>query len=115
MRMRFDLICIVLLLIGFVPAAEAQVKKMKIYISVDMEGVVGVVTADQLTPTGFEYQRFREFMTQETIAAIEAAFAGGATEVTLSDSHGNAENLLIEKMPKNVFLVRGFPRPLEMM
>jgi len=115
MRIRFDLICIILLLFGIVPAVEAQVKKMKIYISVDMEGVVGVVTADQLTPTGFEYGRFREFMTQEANAAIEAAFAAGATEVTLSDSHGNAENLLIEKLPKNVLLVRGFPRPLEMM
>lgn len=115
MRLRFDLICMLLLLLGIVPAAEAQVRKMKIYISVDMEGVVGAVTADQLTPTGFEYQRFREFMTQEANAAIEAAFAAGATEVTLSDSHGNAENLLIEKLPKNVLLVRGFPRPLGMM
>lgn len=104
-----------LLLFGIIPEVEAQVKKMKIYISVDMEGVVGVVTGDQLSPTGFEYGRFREFMTQEANAAIEAAFAGGATEVVLSDSHGNAENLLIEKLPKNVLLVRGFPRPLEMM
>ncbi len=88
---------------------------MKIYISVDMEGVVGVVSADQLTPTGFEYERFRQIMTQEANAAIEAAFAAGATEITVSDSHGNAENLLIEKLPKNVLLVRGFPRPLEMM
>lgn len=115
MRVRSFLICIILLLSGIVPALEAQVKKMKIYISVDMEGVVGVVTADQLTPAGFEYQRFREFMTQEANAAIEAAFAAGATEVTLSDSHGNAENLLIDKLPKNVLLVRGFPRPLTMM
>ncbi len=115
MRSMLSLICTILLLLAISPAAEAQVKKMKIYISVDMEGVVGVVTADQLGPTGFEYQRFREFMTQETNAAIEAAFAGGATEVVISDSHGNAENLLIEKLPKNVLLVRGFPRPLEMM
>src|SRR5512141_802113 len=88
---------------------------MKIYISVDMEGVAGVVTADQLSPKGFEYERFREFMTLEANAAIEAAFEAGATDVTISDSHGNAENLLIEKLPKNVLLVRGFPRPLEMM
>lgn len=113
--MRFDLICIILLLFGITNAVEGQVKKMKIYISVDMEGVVGAVTGDQLGPAGFEYQRFREFMTQEANAAIEAAFTGGATEVVLSDSHGNAENLLIEKLPKNVLLVRGFPRPLEMM
>jgi len=96
-------------------AVEAQVKKMKIYISADMEGVVGAVTADQLGPAGFEYQRFREFMTQEVNAAIEAAFAAGATEITVSDSHGNAENLLIEKLPKNILVVRGFPRPLTMM
>ena len=88
---------------------------MKIYISADMEGVVGVVTAEQLSPTGFEYQRFREFMTQEVNAAIEGAVAAGATEIVVSDSHGNAQNLLIEKLPKNVLLVRGFPRPLVMM
>jgi D-amino peptidase len=88
---------------------------MKIYISADMEGVVGAVTADQLSPTGFEYQRFREFMTQEVNAAIEAAFEAGATEIVVSDSHGNAQNLLIEKLPKNILLVRGFPRPLVMM
>lgn len=115
MKTGIDRICLVLLIFGTLTVANAQAKKMKIYISVDMEGVVGVVSADQLTPTGFEYERFRQIMTQETNAAIEAAFAAGATDVTVSDSHGNAENLLIEKLPKNVLLVRGFPRPLEMM
>ena len=115
MKIRFSAFCLIALLCGIVSTSQAQVKKMKIYISVDMEGVVGVVTADQLTPMGFEYERFRQIMTQEANAAIEAAFAAGATEVTVSDSHGNAENLLIEKLPKNVLLVRGFPRPLEMM
>ena len=80
-----------------------------------MEGVVGVVTADQLGPQGFEYERFRNFMTQEVNAAIEAAFEAGATEIVVSDSHGNGENLLIEKLPKNVLLVRSWPRPLMMM
>ncbi|MEP6704380.1 MAG: M55 family metallopeptidase, partial [Acidobacteriota bacterium] len=61
MRIKFDLIFLLLLFIAIVPAVKAQAKKMKIYISVDMEGVVGVVSADQLTPAGFEYQRFREF------------------------------------------------------
>ncbi len=113
--MRFGLICLALLLFGVVVTIEAQEKKMKIYISSDMEGVVGAVTAEQLGPTGFEYQRFREFMTQEVNAAIEAAFETGATEVVVSDSHGNGQNLLIEKLPKNILLVRAFPRPLMMM
>ncbi len=115
MKIIFGVFCLIAALCGIASTTVAQVKKMKIYISVDMEGVVGVVTIDQLTPTGFEYERFREFMTQEANAAIEAAFAAGATEIVVSDSHGNAENLLIEKLPKNVLLVRGFPRPLEMM
>jgi D-amino peptidase len=88
---------------------------MKIYISVDMEGVVGVVTDEQLGPSGFEYQRAREFMTREVNAAIAAATAGGATEIVVSDSHGNGQNLLIEKLPKDVMVVRSWPRPLMMM
>jgi D-amino peptidase len=96
-------------------AQGGQVKKMKIYISADMEGVVGVVTQEQLGPTGFEYQRAREFMTEEVKAAIEAAVEAGATEIMVSDSHGNGQNLLIEKLPRNITLVRAFPRPLTMM
>jgi len=48
MRVRFDLIFLMLLLSGAMVAVEAQVKKMKIYISADMEGVAGVVTGDQV-------------------------------------------------------------------
>jgi D-amino peptidase len=89
--------------------------KLKIYISADMEGVAGAVTGEQLGPSGFEYQRFREFMTQEVNTAVEAAFEAGATEILVSDSHGNGQNLLIEKLPKNVTIVRSWPRPLMMM
>jgi D-amino peptidase len=88
---------------------------MKVYISADMEGVAGVVTGDQLGPQGFEYERFRGFMTNEVPAAIEGAKAAGATELVVSDSHGNGENLLIEKFAKDVQIVRAWPRPLAMM
>ena len=88
---------------------------LKVYISADMEGVVGAVTGDQLGPTGFEYGRFREFMTNEVLAAIEAAREMGATEILVSDSHGNGENLLIERLPADIQLVRSWPRPLMMM
>ncbi len=85
-------------------------KKLKVYISVDMEGVAGVVTADQLIPGGFEYERFRHFMTDETLAAVRAAKELGAGEIVVSDSHGNGENLLVEEFPKDVRIVRGWPR-----
>jgi len=94
--------------------AEAQ-PKLKVYVSADMEGIAGVVTGDQLGPQGFEYERFRGFMTNEVLAAIEGARAAGATEILVSDSHGNGENLLIERFPKDVQIVRAWPRPLAMM
>jgi len=98
--------------VGVGAAAPAATK---VYVSVDMEGVAGVVTGDQLGPTGFEYERFRGFMTNEALAAIEGSRAAGATEFVVSDSHGNGENLLIEKFPADVQLVRSWPRPLAMM
>jgi D-amino peptidase len=104
-----------LLVFGFLAIASRGDSAMKVYISVDMEGVVGVVTGDHLGPSGFEYQRARAFMTQEVLTAIEAARSLGATEFLVSDSHGNGENILLEKLPKDVQLVRSWPRPLMMM
>ena len=88
---------------------------LKIYISVDLEGIAGAVTGEQLGTGGFEYQRFREFATAEAVAAVEAAFEAGASEVLVSDSHGNGQNLLIEKFPENVKIIRSWPRKLGMM
>ena len=101
---------ITLLTISFIWAADGP----KIYISSDMEGVVGAVTGEQLGPSGFEYQRFREFMTAEVNAAIEGARSAGAGEILVADSHGNGQNLLIDKLPKDVKIVRSWPRPLDM-
>jgi len=98
-----------------VSAAARSQETLKIYISADMEGVVGAVTGEQLGPSGFEYQRFREFMTAEVNAAIDAARAAGATEFLISDSHGNGQNLLIERLPSDVTVIRSWPRPLGMM
>ena len=95
--------------------AQSQDDGLKIYISADMEGVVGAVTGEQLGPGGFEYERFRQFMTNEVNAAIDAARAAGATEFVVSDSHGNGQNLLIEQLPPDVTVVRSWPRPLAMM
>jgi D-amino peptidase len=119
-RLRFvygSLFLAALLVLGSIAARHAAAKtagdsskKLKVYISVDMEGIAGTVTADQLIPSGFEYERFRRFMTDETMAAVRAANEAGAGEIVVSDSHGNGENLLIEAFPKNVRIVRSWPR-----
>jgi len=97
------------------PAAASAQRPLKVYISADMEGIAGVVTGDQLGPTGFEYGRAREFMTGEVLAAIAGARDAGATEIVVSDSHGNGESLLIDQFPDDVRIVRSWPRPLMMM
>jgi len=102
-------------LCGVLPSLASAQRPLKVYISVDMEGIAGVVTGDQLGPTGFEYGRAREFMTAEALAAIAGARDAGATEIVVSDSHGNGESLLIDQFPDDVRIVRSWPRPLMMM
>jgi D-amino peptidase len=66
---------------------------VKVYISVDMEGIAGV---NHPNPTGRDdrgYPNAVELMTGEANAAIEGAFDGGATEVLVNDSHGGMYNL----------------------
>src|SRR5262249_430838 len=95
--------------------AHAQGRPRKIFISVDMEGISGVVQPAQLGPDGFEYQRAREWMTGEVTAAIAGIRSVGPAEIVVCDSHGNGQSVLIDKLPDDVRIVRGFPRPLEMM
>ena len=87
----------------------------RLYISADIEGIAGVVSTEHMTPAGFEYQQAREWYTAEVNAACEAAFNNGIDEIVMSDSHGNGQSLLIDKLPDNVQLVRSWPRPLCMM
>jgi len=94
----------------------AQEKKLKVYISADMEGVGGVSTWDvQASAKGREYEQFRRLMTLEVNAAIAGAFDAGATDVIASDSHGDAQNIDVELLDSRARLIRAWPRPLGMM
>ena len=105
----------VAVLLALVTSSLAAQRPIKVFISVDMEGIGGVVTSEQLGPTGFEYAKFREYMTAEALAAIAGAREAGATEFVVADAHGNMQNLLIDRFPAGVTIVRGSPRPLMMM
>ena len=88
---------------------------MRFYISADIEGIVGVVSREQTTSQGVEYERARDWMSDTVAAACEAAYAAGATEIVISDSHGSGQNIKLERLPQTVQLVRSSPRPLAMM
>jgi D-amino peptidase len=115
MRTRNTALAALLLVAVAAGPAWAQQRPRKVYISADMEGVVGVVTGAQLGPSGFDYATARKYMTQEVLAAIRGARAAGATEILISDSHGNGQNLLLDDLPPDVTVVRSWPRPLMMM
>jgi len=83
---------------------------VKVYISVDMEGIAGVATLDQVVRGGHGYDRACLLMTDEANAAVRGAFDGGATEVVVSDSHGTMDNLLHERLDPRARLVFGRPR-----
>jgi D-amino peptidase len=88
---------------------------MKILIAVDMEGITGVTTWDQVTPGHAEYARFRKLMTQAVNAAVRGACEAGAEEVIVADGHWNGSNILIEELDPRAKLNSGSPSPLSMM
>ena len=84
---------------------------MKVFISVDMEGVAGIATFDQIIRGGTGYPRAQALMTAEANAAIRGAFAAGASEVLVNDSHGTMDNLLHDKLDSRARVLFGAPRP----
>jgi D-amino peptidase len=89
---------------------------LKVFISVDMEGVTGVVNVDDARRSGKDYDYFRQTMTREANAAIEGALAAGATEIIVRDSHGSALNLLPEMLHRSAKLIRDWSGgPMSMM
>lgn len=96
------------------PVAAQSPQKKKVYISVDLEGVAGVVASTQTSAGGQNYEWARRQMIAETNAAIEGAFAGGATEVLVNDSHGPQTNLRADEIDRRAMLITGQPKPLGM-
>ncbi len=79
---------------------------LKVFISVDMEGISGVVTSEECSRSGPDYGLFRRIMTQEANAAVEGALAAGAAEIWVRDSHGSARNILPDLLHERAILVR---------
>jgi len=88
---------------------------MKILISVDMEGITGVVSQSHTDHTHAEYQRFRKLMTADANAVVEGALAAGATDLLVNDAHGGMDNILIEELHPAAHLISGSPKPFSMM
>ncbi len=81
---------------------------MKVYISADIEGVTGITNWHETELKKDEYKAFREQMTREVAAACEGALNVGATEIWVKDAHDTGRNILVDKLPEEVRMIRGW-------
>lgn len=87
---------------------------MKVYISADMEGITGLVDAEDVQPPGRDYERGRGLMTEDVNAAVRGAYAAGAKYVLVNDAHGPMRNLLPDLLDPRALLIKGRPKPMGM-
>ena len=80
-----------------------------------MEGVSGLIEAQDTQPAGSGYEVGRQFMTHDVNAAIRGVFNGGASEVFVNDAHGSMRNILPEMLDDRVILIRGKSKPFGML
>ena len=101
------------LLILFALPAAAQ-RPLRIFISVDMEGIGGIGTPAMTSPQGKDYALGRKFMTDEVNAVVGAIFQRGPAEVLVNDSHGDMQNLLESELDPRVMYIQGAVKPVGM-
>src|SRR5210317_2190193 len=68
--------------------------KLKIFISVDMEGIGGIGTPKMTSSGGKDYATSRQLMTNEVNTVVAAIFEFGDADILINDSHGDMQNLL---------------------
>lgn len=79
----------------------------KLFISADIEGCAGTTMSYETHKNEPAYQKYAKQMTDEVVAACEAALAAGVEEIVVKDGHGDATNIDVMAMPEGVTLIRG--------
>lgn len=112
MRKTIAVAAVALLLAG---VGSAQTKGLKVYVSVDMEGISGVVSSEQTNPESREYAAARKWMAEDANAVVAGLLAAGATQIVVNDSHGGMRNISPDDLRPEAELISGTPKPLSMM
>jgi len=87
----------------------------KVFISIDMEGISGIVGGGMTGGDQKEYEYGRKLMVGDLNAAIEGALEFGADKITVCDAHGSMTNVQPEEVHEAAYLIRGTPKPDLMM
>jgi D-amino peptidase len=88
---------------------------VKVYISVDVEGVAGIVDWEQCLAGGDDYALGRDLLLGEVNSAIDGAVAAGATEILVNDGHSVMRNLPPAALGARASYLSGRFKPLYMM
>lgn len=73
---------------------------MNLYIMVDLEGISGIHSRDQIV-TDSRIPQGRELMTADINACVDAAKAAGADRIYVRDCHGTSRTVIYEKLSEN--------------
>jgi len=108
----FVVFCFIVITAAGVAFGQAQ--PLKIFISVDMEGIGGIGTGKMVSTGGKDYALGRRLMTEEVNAVVAAIFAHGPAEILVNDSHGDMQNLLHTELDERVTYIQGNIKPFGM-
>ncbi len=87
---------------------------VRIYVSIDAEGLPGIVSVSQVVNGGRMFGEMRKVMTRVAKLCVEVLKSLGVEEVWVADSHGSMLNIDYLEMPRGTVLIRGSPRPVSM-
>lgn len=82
---------------------------MRVFITVDLEGISGVYAEEQVDPEAPGYKTACGFMRADLDAALAGCFEAGVTDVVVNDSHEMGSNLSFAGLPPGVSLHSGSP------
>ena len=96
---------------SLVASSAATQEPIRVFISVDMEGISGITHSEMTSASGAEYERGRKLMVADVNAAIEGAREAGATEFLVNDSHGSMRNVKVEELLAPAALISHNSKP----
>lgn len=111
--MRTLALTLLLAVAALQPTSQAmgQERPLRIFISVDMEGIGGIGTGAMTRAGGKDYGLGRELMTAEVNTVVAAIFEHGPAEVVVNDSHGDHQNLLHTRLDERIRYIQGSIKP----
>ncbi len=110
-RLQPFLRCSPLLLLAVAATGAHAQRPVRVFISVDMEGIGGIGTPAMTSASGKDYATGRRLMTDEVNAVVGAVLARGAAEIVVNDSHGDHQNVLHTDLDPSVTYIQGAIKP----